>query len=262
VHGTVADNGGTAGVNLSTGGFAGGIDGSLGGWRSGLMVQAGGTSTQVSGLGSSSDSTDYGAGVYGGRQWGNIRLSLGAIYTRHDFRATRDVAFAGFTDDLSATYSAGTAQAFGKLSQEFDFGAVALRPYASLDYVNHDSDGFTETGGAAALSSAANVVDATFTTLGFGVDRKFLIGDGMLLTAKGSLGWRHAFADTPSSNYRLAGGPSFSVVGAPIASDTAVVSAGLNLDVDPGNTFVVGYEGQIGDGTELHALEGVWSMQF
>jgi uncharacterized protein with beta-barrel porin domain len=81
-------------------------------------------------------------------------------------------------------------------------------------------------------------------------------------SAKGSPGWRHAFADTPSSDYRLAGGPSFSVVGAPIASDTVVVSAGLNVDVNPGNTLVVGYQGQIGDGTEIHALEGVWSMQF
>jgi uncharacterized protein with beta-barrel porin domain len=40
--------------------------------------------------------------------------------------------------------------------------------------------------------------------LGFNASQKFVVGDAMLLTADGGLGWRHAFADTPSATHSLA----------------------------------------------------------
>jgi len=39
----------------------------------------------------------------------------------------------------------------------------------------------------------------------------------MLLTANGSLGWRHAFSSAPNGVFDLAGAPSFSVAGTPVA---------------------------------------------
>ena len=195
------------------------------------------------------NSADYGLGAYGGRQWGGTRLSLGATYTRHDVSSSRSVAFPGFTDDLTASYAAGTTQAFGKLSHDFDLGAMSLIPYASLGYVRQDTDAFVESGGPAALSSAASTVDATFTTLGVGADRKFVVGDGMLLTAKGAIGWRHAFAGTPSVTRTLAGGTSFSVVGTPIVAAAGGVVIGAEfhpqygnlLEIDHGNDIVTRY---------------------
>ena len=259
--GSLAATDGTAGVDSSTGGLAAGFDRLLDEWRVGLMMQAGLTRATISALNSSSDSNDYGLGIYGGRQWGDTRLSLGAAYTRHDIRSTRDAVFPDAAT-LSADYSAGTAQAFGKLSHAFHMRAVTLTPFGSLALVSHATDGFTETGGDAALTSAANVMGAAFTTIGLGLDRQFVIADGKILSVKGSLGWRHAFAADPSSINNFTGGGDFLVLGAPIAGDSAVLSAGLNVDVGVDAALAVTYDGQIGGGTTTHAIRGIWSTRF
>jgi outer membrane autotransporter protein len=260
--GLVAAGANTSSLSAATGGVAFGLDGMLGDWRLGMMLHAGFTSSAVPSLGSTIGSTDYGLGIYGGREWGDTRLALGAVYARHDIHSTRSVSFPGFTDLLSGHYAAGTAQAFAGLSQEFDLGTVSLLPYAGLAYVSHATDGFTETGGAAALSRTSNIVDATFATLGLRAEQKFVIDGDMLLTASGSLGWRHAFGDAPSATYALAGGTSFNVVGAPMVSDMIVLSAGLNLDVSETTKIDVSYDGQLSGGTQTHSVQGTWTTQF
>src|SRR5690606_625316 len=185
-------------------------------WRLGMMLQAGATGTSVAGLNARSTSVDAGLGLYGGRQWGDTSLSLGATLTRHDISASRDISIPGFSDALTAHYAAGTAQAFARLSHEVDLGAVSLIPYAGLSHVRHATDAFTETGGPAALSTAANLIEATFATLGLGAEHKLVIDDDMLLTVSGGIGWQHAFAETPSALHSLAGGTSFAVLGAPV----------------------------------------------
>ena len=261
-RGSISDTAEAAGLNSSTGGFAGGIDGVVGDWRLGMMLHAGATATEMAAVNSSSRSTDYGLGVYGGSQWGDTRLSLGAGYTRHDIHSTREVAFPGFDDNLSADYAANSAEAFGKLSHNFDLGVVSLAPYASLAYVLQSTDGFTESGGAAAISSESSIVNATFATLGTSVDRKFAVGDGMLLTVTGGLGWRHAMGTAPDDTHALAGGTSFSVLGTPLAGDTAVLDAALNLDISANNKLDLAYSGQVGAGSQTHGLSLTWGGGF
>ena len=261
-HGNMAASDTWAGMESTTGGIVAGIDGLLDDWRLGAMVQAGTTGTAVAGRNSSSTGIDYGVGVYGGRQWGNTRLALGATFTRHDISASREVAFPGFSDELFADYSAGTAQAFTRLSHEFELGAVSLTPYVGLSHVSHATDAFTETGGPAALTSAASLIDATFTTLGLGIERKLVIADEMLLTLSGGIGWQHAFAATPSALHNLAGGTSFAVDGAPIVAEMFVLGAGLNLDVSATTTLHLTYDGQLGGGAQTHALKATWNNVF
>jgi outer membrane autotransporter protein len=250
----------TASSHSRSGGLAGGFDDAFGDWRLGLMLHLGRSRSEVSGLSSSANSTDYGLGAYGGRKWGNTRLSLGASYTRHDISSDRHIAFMGFADKVSADYKSGTAQAFGKLSQRFDVETVSLSPYASLAYVRSDTDGFTETGGAAALSSAGGHLDAVFTTLGLEAKQKFRIGDGIQLAARGKLGWRHIFADTPVASHRFADGADFSVSGTPIKGNAIVAGAGL--DINEVSSLDVSYEGRVGAGAEGHALTGTWALRF
>jgi len=261
-RGSISDTAEASGLNSTTGGFAGGMDGLVGDWRLGLMLHAGATATEMAAVNSSSRSTDYGLGVYGGTQWGDTRLSLGAGYTRHDIHSTRQVAFPGFDDNLSADYAANSVEAFGKLSHNFDLGAVSLAPYASLAYVLQSTDGFAESGGAAAISSEGSTVNATFTTLGTSLDRKFAVGDGMLLTVTGGLGWRHAMGAAPDDVHALAGGTSFSVQGTPFAGDTAVLDAALNLDISANNKLDLSYSGQVGTNSQTHGLSLTWGGGF
>src|SRR3546814_8923446 len=69
--------------------------------------------------------------------------------------------------------------------------------------MSRTTEEFSETGGAASLSRTSYTFSATFTTPGMQAERRFVVGNEMLLTASASLGWRHAFADTPSATYML-----------------------------------------------------------
>ncbi len=259
---SVAAGTGTSSLSGSSGGVAVGLDGLYDDWRVGVMMHAGSTTSNVTALGSTVGSADYGFGLYGGREWGDIRLALGAIYTRHDIHSTRNVAFPGFTDVLTGHYAGGTAQAFAELSHAFDLRVLLLRPYAGLAYISRSTDAFAETGGAAALSRTQNTVSATFTTLGMGIERQFSVGDEVLLTASGSLGWRHTYDDTPAATYTLAGGTGFSVVGAAVASDMVALNASLSHDVSATTMIDLSYDGLLGENAQTHSLKGTWAMRF
>ncbi|WP_448469054.1 autotransporter outer membrane beta-barrel domain-containing protein [Martelella sp. AMO21009] len=154
-----------------------------------------------------------------------MRGGLG--YTWHDVSSSRTVAFTGFADSLAADYDAAAFQAFGEAACRFDTGLAAFEPFVGLAYVRFHQDGFTETGGAAALSVDASDMDTTFATIGARAERDFALGDATA-TLSGTLGWQHAFgAITPLAAMAFAGSDSFSVAGTPIARNAAVVEAGL-----------------------------------
>ncbi len=251
-----------AGLTYGTGGAAIGLDTRLDAWRFGVLAHAGITAIAVDARNSVIRSADYGVGVYAGREWGDTRLALGGIYSRHDAYSERNVTIPGFAETLTAEYAGDTGQAFGEVTHEFDLGAVSLIPFAGLAYVSTRTDGFTETGGAAALTRSPDAMSAVFTTLGTSIDGEFIVGDGMLLTATGTLGWRHAFADAPAATNSLAGGSSFGVTGMPVVSDMFMLGAGFNLDVSPTAMLDISYDGQFGGTTQVHALQGTWSSKF
>ncbi len=70
-----------------------------------------------------------------------------------------------------------------------------------------------------------------------------------MVSLRGMVGWRHAFGDVdPPSTFSIAGSAPFSVTGAPIAEDAAVVEAGIDFEASDTVTIGASYEGQYGDG--------------
>lgn len=260
--GNIAADGNAARTDFASGGLVLGTDGELGDWRLGLVANAGMTGVFIPDRDTSGTSADYGVGLYGGTKWGDTGFAFGAAYTRHAISTTREASFPGFTDALTASHGAATGQVFGEINHEFDLGDLSFTPFAQLAYVNHATDAFTEQGGAAALSSAASVVDGTFTTLGLRGSRQFVVGEDGLGTLSGGLAWRHAFADTPAAVNTFAGGAAFTVSGAPIAADALVLEAGLDLDLANGMDLALGYDGQIAASGQSHALKARVGGQF
>lgn len=85
----------------------------------------------------------------------------------------------------------------------------------------------------------------------------------MVATARGTLGWLHAYGDiTPASVMSFAGGNPFTVTGVPIATDSAVTEAGFDLHIAPQTTLGISYNGQFGDGAVDQAVRGVFTMRF
>ncbi|RUX24617.1 autotransporter outer membrane beta-barrel domain-containing protein [Mesorhizobium sp. M7A.F.Ca.US.011.01.1.1] len=247
--GNTDSDGNAAAFDRSTGGLLAGADTLVGGWRVGVLGGYSHSSFDADDRNSSGKSDSYHLGLYGGTNWGAIAFRTGAAYSWSSLSTKRSVAFNGFTDGLSADYDAGTAQMFGELAYKADAGQFKFEPFANLAYVSVHTDGFTEDGGDAALTSAGTSTDATFTTLGLRGSSDFALG-GMNATARGMLGWRHAFGDvTPTSSFAFAGGDQFSIAGVPIARDSAVVEAGLDFNMSANATLGVSYSGQFGGGT-------------
>lgn len=230
--------------------------------RAGLLAGYSNSSIQAAERNSSATVDNFHLGTYGGAQWGDLALRVGFAYTWHTLSTVRSIAFQGFSDTVKGRYSGGTAQAFGELGYGLQAGGATIEPFANVAYVGLRTDGFSETGGAAALTSGGSFADATFTTLGARASTDFTVG-GVVATAKGSAGWRHAFGDTtPGSTLAFAGGGAFTVLGVPIAQDSAVIDAGVDVSLAPSVDLGVSYGGQFGAGASDQSVRGTLNVRF
>ncbi|WP_457580917.1 autotransporter domain-containing protein [Ensifer canadensis] len=256
-------NGNTGQLDQSTGGFITGFDAAVSeNALVGIMAGYSRTNFDVDSRASSGDSDNYHLGVYGGGRWGDVALRSGLAYTWHSIKAERVVVFPGFRDELKADYDAGTFQAFGEVGYRIDLPSVALEPFANLAYVSLHTDGFTERGAAAALSSRSNTTDTTFTTLGLRASAPLGLG-ATEAKVRGMLGWQHAFGDTsPLSTMAFGTGSAFSVAGTPIAEDAAIIEAGIDFALTGNASLGITYTGQFGSDTTQNAVDAKLGVRF
>lgn len=254
----------TAMLSRDVGGFIGGVDANVGdAWRVGLAGGYSRSTYQLSGLSSSGTSDNYDLALYAGTRLSGFDLRFGAAYTWHDLAASRAVVLPGLSNTLTSGSSAGTTQLFGELAKSFALGATTLEPFAGLAYVHLDLGSFTETGGVAALTSTGASQDNTFTTLGARVSQTMAFGPGSL-TARGSLAWQYAFGDvTPNATLAFASGSlPFTVAGAPIGRNAALVSAALDYRATANMVLGISYDGAISDQGQDNALSARLTVQF
>ncbi|GMB82508.1 hypothetical protein NN6n1_32910 [Shinella zoogloeoides] len=262
-HGHWSGDGNAARLSRSTGGFFAGADApAFDTWRFGAAAGYSRSSFDAKDRRSSGTSDNYHVALYGGATWDALSLRTGAAYTLHDVSTKRIAAFPGLSDTLEGDYRAGTAQVFGELGYGLNAGATTFEPFADLAHVSHHTGGFTEKGGAAALSAGGGTANANFTTLGLRASTGFTLG-GVEATARGTIGWRHAFGDTAAlSSLRFAGGDTFIVAGVPLARDTATVEAGLDFALSPTAVLGVAYGGQFGSGLSDQSLKANINVRF
>lgn len=211
---------------------------------------------------SSGTADTYTLGVYGGKEWDAFTLTGGLAHSWHSLDTSRSIAFSGFSDSLSASYGARTLQVWGEAAHSFEKGAARFEPFANLAYVNLSTEDFTEQGGAAALTAASNVVDATIMTLGLRAETDVVLGTTNA-TLRGMLGWRHAFGDTPTSQMRFASaGDTFTIASAPLARDVLVLDVGGDVNLTDNTTLGLVYGGQFGSGVQDHSANLSLNVQF
>lgn len=261
--GSTDSDGNAASLDRDTGGLLIGTDRMVGDWRVGLLAGYSRSSFTVKDRSSSGSSDNYHLGVYGGSSWGDIALRTGAAYSWHHIETARSVAVPGVVDSLSASYRAGTFQAFGELGYGIEAGnGLRFEPFANLAHVSLHTNGFGEAGGDAALGGRGSGTDVTFTTLGLRGDHVMSLGS-MQARLRGLLGWRHAFGDTvPQSTLAFSTGSSFVIAGAPIAADSAVVEVGLDLDLTADASFGLSYSGQLSGSARDHGFQADLSVRF
>jgi len=256
-------------VSSSIGGFASGIDVDLfDTWRVGIMAGYGHSSFDVNERSSSGDSKNYTLGTYAASQWtlsesSALNFRSGLAHTWHDLSMNRNVAFPGFSDRLSSEYDASTLQLFGEVGYELNMDRTIFEPYANAGFVRFNSDEFGEAGRtAASLSVTSATMNTWFTTIGLRVATELDIGE-TLVTARGDIGWRHSYGDvTPTSTASFVGSETFTVSGAPIARNVALIEAGFDIHFTKSAKLGVSYNGQFGSGTINNGVNAKFSVKF
>lgn len=273
VYGSWASQSGdsnTARTKSTLGGFTTGIDAAVyDNWRLGVLAGYSRSTFKTGERSASGSSDNYTLGAYSGTEWatagGAIGLRAGLAYSWHNVEMSRSVAFADFSDKLSADYHAGTFQIFGEAGYKLNLDEHSLiEPYANLAYVHVRSDGFDEKGlSGAALSVRSGTMDTTLSTLGMRVSAGFDLG-GFVSMARADLGWRHAYGDvTPAATAGFVGtSATFTSFGTSIARDTALIETGFDVQLNPATMLGLSYQGQFGSGLTQNSVNANLSVKF
>ncbi|WP_414474478.1 autotransporter domain-containing protein [Microvirga sp. M2] len=261
--GKLDGHGNAAGMDTATGGFAIGADATFDqAYRIGIAGGFTRTTFDIDGrLSSGSNESVFGA-LYGSGTWGGLNLRLGTSYAIHDIDTSRRVVFPGFSDNLSASYNGWTAQAFGELGYRFEAGIAILEPFVGASILRLHTDGFGETGGAAALTGFARGYDLGTTTVGLRAEAR--LGADVPLMVRGLVGWRHAYGDVePVALLAFGNGTAaFAAAGVPVDRDALVAEAGLDWQATQDISLGVSYQGQIGERAQDHGLKGNFTWRF
>ena len=258
----------TTAVRLRTTGLFVGADHALGaGWRLGGALGYTDSQLRTKGTADRGGIDSYSALAYGGKAFeagpGTLNLMLGASHTWHDIDTRRRVAVGGLDQTLRAGYRANTTQVFTELGYTLAPGSgLTLEPYAGLAWAGLRSRAFQESGGSAALSGTRQATRTTTATLGLRVAQSLQMGPLQGSVTAGA-GWRRAFGDLrPTSTLAFDTGSAFTVTGAPIARNAALLEAGLQAQAGRNATVALNYAGQLGAGSRDHSATLSWRWTF
>ena len=264
--GSVDATANTAALDTSAAGVMIGADAAMGDVRLGVFAGYQHGEYDADDIGSSSSDDAYQIGAYAGTKLGSLRLSGGGAYTWHDIETTRNVVVGTLAEHLEGDTNAGSAQVFGEIGYAFDLAVkqtpVELMPFAGVDYIHLDTDGYAETGGAAALTVEDATSDLTYTTLGLRAATTVRAAS-KAVRLSAMAGWRHAFGDTtPVTTNSFAGGSAFQVDGAPIDEDVAVVGAGVGFGITEKASLSLDYSGQFSENAMQNEGSARFSLKF
>jgi len=251
------DGGGIAtDFNRHAGGILAGMDGAFGnGWRGGFVTGLGATSFSSGVSGATGSAGSYHLGAYAGGMAGGYDLAGGAAFALHQVDTTRAVSIGALDETLTAGYNAATTQVFGEVSRAMTLGDKSFEPFAAATLVHQYSDGFTETGGDAAITAASASHVLGVTTLGARAETDTREIGGRAMKFHGGIAWRHAFGDvTPETSMRFtSGGTAFGIASAPADRDSMIVEAGVDITLSDNATLSLAFRGELGgtvrDGT-------------
>ncbi|MDR3004474.1 MAG: autotransporter domain-containing protein [Acidovorax sp.] len=256
---TYNGDGNAARLKQNTAGLFVGMDQEMAGsgWRLGGSLGYTHADGRVAERSSTSKVDSYSASVYGGKSFGTgtgprINVLGGLAYTWHDIKTTRNVESLG--QSLQADYSGHTAQLFTEVGYAIgQYDKVGFEPFVGVSLGQQRSGSFQERGGFAALQGRSTTDDLASTTLGLRMHSDFQLA-GKDARVRATVGWRHAFGDVATSKtMAFEGGQNFTVAGAPLARNTALLGLETEMALSRSAALVMGYRGEVGSGQRDHA---------
>jgi uncharacterized protein with beta-barrel porin domain len=253
---TLRGDGNAASTHTRGGAIFVGADGQVGqDWRIGAALAYNDSATTLQNRASSKADVDsYTATLYTAktlqRSTGQFDLLAGTAYTHHNINTKRQVRLGG-AQTLKSKSDAHSTQVFAEAGYAANLGSESQAgPFVALAWTDLRSQGFKESGGAAALRGAASRDHTLATTVGVRGKTRIDIGSAQAFV-RGGLGWRHTNGDLrPARALAFAEGEgnAFSVAGAPIAKNVAAVNLEVGAEVAKNATVGLSYNGQFGKG--------------
>lgn len=258
-------NGNAATTDRNLGGFVTGVDGAVGGgWRAGLATGYLYTGLDVgSERYSSAQINSYVLGGYAGGAIGAFAFRSGGTWTWNGIDSSRNVIFPGFSEYEKASYNGDVGQLFGELAYPmFTHGGV-VEPFAGLAYVHVGTDGFTESGSIAGLTSGGLNMNLGYGTLGARAGTTVVWG-GTTVIPHASAAWQYAFGDTtPEQALAFAStGIGMGIGGVPLAQNSALVEIGADAVIAHDATLGLSYIGQYSGDFNDSGLRGRFNWKF
>lgn len=195
-----------------------------------------------------------------------MQLRLGAAYAGNALDTRRTVLFPGFSQAVTGKAGGDTVNGFGEVGYRIGFAQGHIEPFAGGAAIHIRRDGFSEVGGASALTVYGRSYDVETATAGVQGQAVLseVFGTATPIIARGLIGYRRAFGDVvPQALLAFGGGgQAFLTAGVPIARDAVVASAGLDVQVAANTTIGLNYTGQVGERAQDHAVKGSFSYRW
>ncbi|MBN9019525.1 MAG: autotransporter domain-containing protein [Rhizobiales bacterium] len=257
-------DGNASATDSSVGGLMAGADLSNDNYTLGLAGGYSWGSTNTSKWSGSADIETALLALYGGVAFDATKLRGGASMAWSNIDTSRMAMVNGIVETPQASYNATTGNVFGEVAYDAALGGSVIEPYAGLGWVSVDSEDFAETNAPlTGLASSGVSYDTAYSTLGVRLSTDF-VANGIKVTPRGMLGWRHAFSDVPPEAAMLFEntGTGFTVAGTPIAQDSLLVEAGADFALNQRFSLGFTYAGSFADNADSNAVKLTGLLNF
>ncbi|HEU0095669.1 MAG TPA: autotransporter domain-containing protein, partial [Rhizomicrobium sp.] len=262
-YGGIASDGNASAMHHTASGVVGGVDVPL---ADGVRVGIAGaySANGVSSQNRQSQASGHMAHIigYAGYTAGGIALDIGGEYGSGTLDATRVLAAFGQSD--ASRRDQRLDQVFGRVGYRVAVEQPFLEPYLGIAHVDTAAGAFAETGGSTTLSGTGQSEHITYSMLGVQSSLDGVNVDGMTLTPRADIAWDHAFnrvRPVQMLTFQNAA-TSFTVLGVPLAQDSAAVQLGLDLAITPHATLSLSYDGNLSSTADSHAVRGGLAWRF
>jgi outer membrane autotransporter protein len=148
---------------------------------------------------------------------------------------------------------------------DFHFGPLTVGPIASLQYTEVGIDSFNEKGSLAPLAIHSDSAESLRSDVGFRLFYQWQIGK-IIVEPSLKAAWEHEYKYSAlpiTAGFAGIPGPSATFSGPSEGHDSAVVSAGVSVQLTPAISTYVNYDGQLGrDNYDSNAVTGGVKFSF
>lgn len=189
------------------------------------------------------------AQFYAGAIRGNA-YALGQLGTgRYERQLRRDVLLGDRREGVATDYAGDFFTANIEAGYRLDHADAALTPYAGVDYVRLQRDGFVEDGAAGfGLKANASVAERTQAIAGLRAERGWRFADGRRIGLHGFAEWQHSLSESGLLyDASFVGAESWSpLYGEGFARSSGLFGFGLDAALSRNATWSFGYDQRFG----------------